>query len=233
MLVRNLPDRWDMEADVVAIGSGIGGLSAAITAHDEGASAIVLERSGQVGGVTALSQGQVWIPGNHLARELGIEDSSDSGFRYLQRLSMGYGEDQAILNLTVHAREALKYFEEKAGLRMTVIRGCPDYYYGLTNDSDSFVIPNPETIFDLVTNDLTPTFWGRAEANTTVRLFGDAYRDLNGNGVFDFVDINGDGDFDLGIDVAIDTPPNGVFDPNLDVFIGQTTAIPRRGRSSR
>lgn len=137
MLLNNLPDHWDMEADVVAIGSGIGGLSAAITAHDQGARAIVLERSGQVGGVTALSQGQVWIPGNHLARELGIEDSSDSGFRYLQRLSMGYGEDQAILNLTAHAREALKYFEEKAGLRMTVIRGCPDYYYGLTNDSVS------------------------------------------------------------------------------------------------
>jgi 3-oxosteroid 1-dehydrogenase len=135
--IRNLPDRWDEEADLVAIGSGIGGLSAAITAHDNGARAIVLERSGQVGGVTALSQGQVWISGNHLARELGIEDSPESGFRYLQRLSMGYGEDEAILNLTVHAREALKYFEENAGLRMNVIRGCPDYYYGLTNDSVS------------------------------------------------------------------------------------------------
>jgi 3-oxosteroid 1-dehydrogenase len=136
-MIRNLPETWDLEADVVAIGSGIGGLSAAITAHDHGASAMVLERSDQVGGVTALSQGQVWVPGNHLARELGVEDSPDSGFRYLQRLSMGYGEDEAILNFTVHAREALKYFEDKAGLRMKVIRGCPDYYYGLTNDSVS------------------------------------------------------------------------------------------------
>ena len=58
-------------------------------------------------------------------------------FRHLQRLSMGYGEDTAILNFTVHAREALKYFEDKAGLRMNVIRDCPDYYYGLTNDSVS------------------------------------------------------------------------------------------------
>jgi len=135
--IRNLPERWDEEVDLIAIGSGIGGLSAAITAHDAGLKTVVLERSDQVGGVTALSQGQVWISGNHLASELGIEDSSDSGFRYLQRLAMGYGEDEAILNLTVHAREALKYFEEKAGLRMNVIRGCPDYYYGLTNDSVS------------------------------------------------------------------------------------------------
>jgi 3-oxosteroid 1-dehydrogenase len=137
MLINNAPERWDIEADVVAIGSGIGGLSAAITAHDCGAKAIVLERSGYVGGVTALSQGQVWVPGNHHAQELGIEDSAESGFRYLQRLSMGYGEDEAIRNFTTHAREALRYFEDSAGLRMNVIRGCPDYYYGLTNDSVS------------------------------------------------------------------------------------------------
>jgi 3-oxosteroid 1-dehydrogenase len=136
-MIRNVPEKWDIEVDLVSIGSGIGGLSAAITGHDHGLKTLVLERSEQVGGVTALSQGQVWIAGNHLARDLAIEDSPDSGFRYLQRLSMGYGEDVAILNFTVHAREALRYFEENAGLRMNVIRGCPDYYYGLTNDSVS------------------------------------------------------------------------------------------------
>jgi 3-oxosteroid 1-dehydrogenase len=137
MMIDNLPAKWDIETDLVAIGSGIGGLSAAITAHDHGLKAVVLERSDQVGGVTALSQGQVWVAGNHHAAEMGIEDSADSGFRYLQRLSMGYGEDEAILNFTVHAREALRYFEENAGLRINAIRGCPDYYYGLTNDSVS------------------------------------------------------------------------------------------------
>ncbi|MCX7863537.1 MAG: FAD-binding protein, partial [Novosphingobium sp.] len=134
-MIRNLPEKWDIETDLVCIGSGIGGLSAAITAHDNGLRPIVLEKSGEVGGVTALSQGQVWVPGNHHAHALGIEDSVESGFRYLQRLSMGYGEDIAILNFVAHARVALRYFEDHAGLRMKVIRGCPDYYYGITNDS--------------------------------------------------------------------------------------------------
>lgn len=129
-MIQNLPTHWDLEADVVSIGSGIGGLSAAITAHDHGASAIVLERSDQVGGVTALSMGEVWVAGNHLAQALGMEDSFEAGFRYLQRLSMGYGSDLSILNKVVHAREALKYFEKKIGLKMEVIRDCPDYYYG-------------------------------------------------------------------------------------------------------
>ncbi|MBW8783379.1 MAG: FAD-binding protein [Novosphingobium sp.] len=134
-MIRNIPEKWDLEADVVAIGSGIGGLSAAITAHDYGASTLVLERSGQVGGVTALSMGEVWVAGNHHAKELGIEDSVESGFRYLERLSMGYGSTAAILNLTANARHALKYFEDRIGLRMEVIRDCPDYYYTVSNDS--------------------------------------------------------------------------------------------------
>jgi 3-oxosteroid 1-dehydrogenase len=74
--------------------------------------------------------GEVWIPGNHHALQLGIEDSPHAGFRYLKRLSMGYGSDAAILNLVVHAPPALQFFEERIGLQMQLIRGCPDYYYG-------------------------------------------------------------------------------------------------------
>ncbi|MDE2404699.1 MAG: FAD-dependent oxidoreductase [Sphingomonadales bacterium] len=134
-MLNNVPAAWDIETDVVAIGSGIGGLSAAITAHEHGASAVVLERSDQVGGVTALSMGEVWVAGNHHAEAIGVEDSVDSGFRYLKRLSMDYGEDGAILNKVVHARQALAWFEDRIGLRMEVIRNCPDYYYKATNDA--------------------------------------------------------------------------------------------------
>ncbi len=128
-MIRTVPEQWDMEADVVAIGSGGGGLCAAITAHDFGASALVLERSDQVGGVTAYSMGEVWIPGNHLALELGIDDSPTRGFDYIKRLSMGYGDDAAILNQMIHGPVALKHFEENIDLRMCVVRDLPDYYY--------------------------------------------------------------------------------------------------------
>jgi 3-oxosteroid 1-dehydrogenase len=134
-MIRNLPERWDMEAGLVAIGSGIGGLSAAIAAHDHGTSALVLEKTDEVGGVTAVSLGEMWVPGSHHEQALGIEDSPESGFRYLKRLAMGHAEDAAILNLTVHAREALRYFEDRIGLKCMVIRNCPDYYYGHSNDS--------------------------------------------------------------------------------------------------
>ena len=134
-MIRNIPDHWDLEADLVSVGSGGGGLSAAITAHDHGASALILERSSQVGGVTAYSLGEVWVPGNHLAAGMGIEDSPESGFRYVKSLSMGYGEELLRLNQAVHAPVVLRYFEDSIGLRMQVIRDCPDYYYGTSNDA--------------------------------------------------------------------------------------------------
>lgn len=134
-MISNLPHAWDAETDLVCVGSGGGGLAAAITAHDHGASAIVLERSDQVGGVTAYSMGEVWIPGNHLAPQLGVDDSPKSGFRYVKRLSMGFGEDRAILNQALHGPVALKYFEDMIGLRMVPIRNCPDYYYPHVDDS--------------------------------------------------------------------------------------------------
>ncbi|HSW12106.1 MAG TPA: FAD-binding protein [Solimonas sp.] len=123
-----------IETDVICIGSGGGGLAAAITAHDHGASALVLERSSQVGGVTAYSMGEVWIPGNHLAAAAGIQDSTESGYRYVRSLSLGYGEDAAILNQSVHGPVALKYFEDRIGLKMCLIRDLPDYYYPANKD---------------------------------------------------------------------------------------------------
>jgi len=134
-MIRNIPDHWDLEVDLVAVGSGGGGLAAAITAHDHGASTMVLERSAQVGGVTAYSLGEVWVPGNHLEAGIGVEDSPESGFRYVKTLSLGYGEDRLILNQAVHGPVVLKYFEDAIGLRMQVIRDCPDYYYGTSNDA--------------------------------------------------------------------------------------------------
>ncbi len=134
---RGSPEKWTLEADFLSIGSGGGGLAAAITAQDYGLSAVVLERSEELGGVTAYSMGEVWIPGNHLELGLGIEDSPESGFRYIQSLSMGFANDQAILNQSIHGPVVLKYFEEKIGLKMQVIRDFSDYYYPHNNDSAS------------------------------------------------------------------------------------------------
>ncbi|MEO7385175.1 MAG: FAD-binding protein [Novosphingobium sp.] len=128
-MISNLPAQWDLEADLVAIGSGGGGLCAAITAADHGLSALVLEKSDELGGVTAYSMGEVWIPGNHHAAAAGIKDSAESGERYVKSLAMGFGVEALMRNQAIHGPVALKYFEEVIGLKMMLIRNFADYYF--------------------------------------------------------------------------------------------------------
>lgn len=69
--------------DVIVIGSGAGGLSAALTAAVEGLSVAVFEKAEFIGGSTAVSGGAVWIPSNHLMEGAGHEDSREAVMAYL------------------------------------------------------------------------------------------------------------------------------------------------------
>ena len=76
------PARWDLEVDVVSVGSGLGGVGAAIAAHDLGRTALVLDKAPKLGGVCAYGGGEVFVPNNHKMREAGMADSDDAGRRY-------------------------------------------------------------------------------------------------------------------------------------------------------
>jgi 3-oxosteroid 1-dehydrogenase len=121
--------KWDLEADVVAVGSGLGGLGAAIVAHDAGKRALVLEKARKLGGICAYSGGEVFVPNNHLQAAAGISDSRERGLEYLQFLAAGY-EDRELQAILVDAGvEAVKWFGEKAGVKWKIIKDFPDYYY--------------------------------------------------------------------------------------------------------
>ncbi len=77
----------DSEYDVIVVGSGMAGLSAAVLAHDEGSSVLVLEAADEVGGTTYKSGAGMWIPNNAIMRELGIFDDRDECLRYMVRVA--------------------------------------------------------------------------------------------------------------------------------------------------
>lgn len=79
-----IPEQWDLEADVVVIGSGAVGLPAAIRAADAGASVIVVETNYDIGGHAIISGGNVPLGGGtSLQKKYEIEDSPDLYFRDL------------------------------------------------------------------------------------------------------------------------------------------------------
>ncbi|MGS0724872.1 flavocytochrome c [Shewanella sp. 0m-11] len=63
--------------DVVVIGSGGAGLSAAITAKNAGADVVIIEKMPTVGGNSLITGGQMNVPGNWVQKSMGIEDSID------------------------------------------------------------------------------------------------------------------------------------------------------------
>ena len=78
------PASWDREADVVVIGSGATGLTAANVARDAGASVIVVEAQNHIGGHAICSGGNLPLGGgNSYQKKFGIEDSPDLFFRDL------------------------------------------------------------------------------------------------------------------------------------------------------
>jgi succinate dehydrogenase/fumarate reductase flavoprotein subunit len=79
-----IPASWDLEADVVIIGSGAAGLPAAIKAVEGGASVVVVETNYDIGGHAIISGGNTPLGGGTSAqRKYGIEDSPDLVFRDL------------------------------------------------------------------------------------------------------------------------------------------------------
>ena len=76
---------WNEVVDVVVLGSGGAALTAATTAADNGAKVLVLEKSAEIGGTTAMSGGVPWIPNNHYMEEKGIEDSKEKAKTLIEK----------------------------------------------------------------------------------------------------------------------------------------------------
>ena len=119
---------WDEIYDVVAIGSGVSGLAAALAARHHGFSAVVLEKGAKVGGGTAYSTGGLWVPLNSFARREGIADSRDEAIAYMRYLGAGYERDEHMMTFIDNAAVALDHFAER-GVGFQLAHGLPDHYY--------------------------------------------------------------------------------------------------------
>src|SRR3979490_945726 len=114
--------------DVVVIGAGAGGMTAAAVAAAEGLNVLVIEKTEFVGGTTAWSGGMVWIPVNGSMRQAGLPDSPSDAAHYLA--STVPEIENADLRKTFLARgpEAVAYLEKNTELRLQPVKVYPDYY---------------------------------------------------------------------------------------------------------
>lgn len=119
----------DREVDLLCVGGGLGGLAAAVRAHDLGGTVLVAERSDVVGGVAAYSGGFVWVGGDPLGSPTSAGDTVEATARYLDHIQGERPVDRGARAAYLHdCREATAWFRS-AGVPLRGIAGAHDLYH--------------------------------------------------------------------------------------------------------
>jgi succinate dehydrogenase/fumarate reductase flavoprotein subunit len=107
----------DIDCDVLIVGSGAAGLSAAVTAAWHGLKVIVVEKDPVFGGATAWSGGWAWVPCNPLARRAGIVEDIELPRTYLKH-ELGEQYDPAMIDAFLQAGpQMVAFFEQHTSLQ--------------------------------------------------------------------------------------------------------------------
>jgi 3-oxosteroid 1-dehydrogenase len=114
--------------DVVILGSGAAGLTAAIVASEGGASVGLFEKADQVGGTTAWSGGQVWIPNNPHMPDVGVQDSREKAITYIMSLSRDMIDRRLVEAYVDAGPEMVSLLEAKTPVQFYAVPGMPDYH---------------------------------------------------------------------------------------------------------
>lgn len=114
--------------DLVVLGSGAAGLTAAVTAAVSGARVVVLEKSDRFGGTSAWSGGAVWIPCNPLQEQLGVEDSREEALTYLESLSLGLIDPDLAAAFVDGGPEMVRFLLDRTPVEFEICKEFPDYH---------------------------------------------------------------------------------------------------------
>jgi 3-oxosteroid 1-dehydrogenase len=118
----------DTEFDVVVVGSGAAGMTAALAAAHHGLRTVVVEKADRFGGSTARSGGGLWIPGNDVLRRAGVADTAEWASKYLAHVvgdEVPVARQRALLD---HGPPMLSFVQAHTPLDFAWVPGYPDYY---------------------------------------------------------------------------------------------------------
>ncbi len=129
VLLKGLKEREGLAAhyDVVVVGAGGAGLSAALFAALEGASVLVIESTDRIGGTTAWSAGTSWVPGNPHSGRVNPSDTLDAARTYLDTV-VGQHSDPAVREAFLQqGHAAVSRLERDTQVRYRPYPKHPDY----------------------------------------------------------------------------------------------------------
>ncbi|MGD9665597.1 MAG: FAD-dependent oxidoreductase, partial [Novosphingobium sp.] len=118
--------RMPERADMIVIGSGAAGMTAATVGALAGLDVVLLESTSVFGGTTAFSGGGAWIPANHYQPQLGFSDDLAQARTYLQAVLGNFFNAERVDAYINTANEMLEFLETNTAVRLSV-SDIPDY----------------------------------------------------------------------------------------------------------
>ena len=121
-------DQRDFECDVLVVGTGASGMSAAITSAAQGLKVLVVEKEPLFGGTTARSGGWLWIPGTRLATEQGIHEPPGAARTYLQHETTTHFDPARVDAFIENGPKAIDFFTQQTCVQFDMPPVFPDYH---------------------------------------------------------------------------------------------------------
>ena len=130
---------WDTTVDLVIVGSGGGGMVAALAADDAGSHALVLEKQERIGGSTCMSGGIAWVPNNPVMEADGVPDSYADAMAHFEAVVGDVGPCSSFerRHAFLTAGPEMISFLQGRGVRFVYCPGYSDYYSSAKGGHDN------------------------------------------------------------------------------------------------
>lgn len=117
-----------LECDILVIGSGAGGLTAAVTARHLGCKVLVVEKASQLGGTSALSGGWIWAPASPASVDQGTDDSIEQAQVYVAAEVGDHYDPDLTEAYLKNAPRMIEFLERETSVKFTLDNSYPDYH---------------------------------------------------------------------------------------------------------
>ena len=149
-------EQWDREVDVLVVGTGNGGLTAALCNWEMGTRDVLLiEKGPKIGGTSATSGGGIWVPNSHYAQEAGAQDSREAAKAYLTHTLFGEDVPETLIDAYLdNGPKMLRFLHDRTDVRYESLEHYPDYYTNMegAREGHRSLEPSPVMASELGTN---------------------------------------------------------------------------------